>query len=227
MPSLDAVLSAGGFYRASTVLISGSAGTGKSGLAGSFIAAAAQRNERSLYIALEESQSEIVRNLQSIGVRLTPLISKDIERFHVSRPSAYGLEMHLASLFQLVSEYRPRVVVVDSITSLPWVRTGGLVVLVRLVDFFKKNNVTLLMTALSTNDEKIDSTNLHMSSNVDAWIVLRNQERSGMRFRTLTVVKARGMGHSDQTHEIVISRKGLSISPHEVPGDLRVGSQRE
>ena len=99
--------------------------------------------------------------------------------------------------------------------------------LVRLVDFFKMNDVTLLMTSLSTNDEQIDSTNLHISSIVDAWIVLRNQERSGMRFRTLSVVKARGMGHSDQTHKIVISKKGLSIRPHEVPGDLGVGSQRE
>ena len=96
--------------------------------------------------------------------------------------------------------------------------------LVRLVDFFKMNNVTLLMTALSTSGEDVDSTNLHMSSNVDAWIVLRNQECHSTRFRTLAVLKARGMAHSDRTHQIVMSNKGLSITPYEIQGDRSSGS---
>lgn len=217
VPTLDAVLGAGGFYRASTILFSGSAGTGKSSLAGHFVAAAGKRKERTLYVAFEESQSEIVRNLKSIGIQLAPLIAKGMVRFHVSRPAAYGLEMHLASLYQLVAEYQPRVVVVDSITSLISMGSGPEVssMTVRLVDFFKMNNVTLVMTSLSSWSDQNDTTNVQISSIVDTWIKVRNQELTGARLRTLSVIKARGMGHSNRTHEVVMSKKGIVIADHE------------
>ena len=118
VPTLDQALGAGGFYRASTILVSGGAGTGKSSIAGHFVAEAGGRRERSLYIALEESQSEIVRNMKSIGIQLSPLVARDTLRFHVSRPTAQRLETHLASIHRSVLDYRPQVVVVDSITSL-------------------------------------------------------------------------------------------------------------
>src|SRR5207342_1040626 len=116
--TLDRNLGAGGFYRASTVMLSGGAGTAKSSIASHFVAQSGRRGERSLYIALEESQSEIVRNMTSIGIQLAPLVKRGLLRFHVSRPTAYGLEMHLASIHQIATEYRPSVVVVDSVTSL-------------------------------------------------------------------------------------------------------------
>lgn len=213
VPSLDAALGAGGFYRSSTMMLSGGAGTGKSGFAGHFVAAAGQRNERTLYIALEESQSEITRNLKSTGIQLAPLIAKGIVRFHVTRPAAHGLEMHLASIFQLVAEYQPRVVVVDSITSLLSMgsRLEVSSMIVRLIDFFKMNGVTLVMTSLSSGGDQIDTTNVQISSIVDTWIVLRNQELAGARLRTLSVIKSRGMGHSERTHKVVMSKKGIAI----------------
>ncbi len=214
VPTLDAALGAGGFHRGSTILISGGAGTGKSSFAGHFVAAAGRRNEQTLYFAFEESQSEIVRNLESVGIRLKPLVEQGLVRIVASRPAAHGLEMHLASLYQLVTKYRPRIVVVDSISSLLFMGSGIEVsyMLVRLVDFLKSNGVTLMMTSLSSGGDKVDTTNLHMSSNVDAWIVLANEELAGTRFRTLSIVKVRGMGHSDRSHVVNMSKKGILLT---------------
>lgn len=213
VPTLDKALGAGGFYRSSTVLLSGAAGTGKSNIAGHFVAEAGRRGERSLYIALEESQSEIVRNIKSIGIELAPLVAKDILRFHVSRPNAHGLEMHLASIHQNVIDYRPRVVVIDSITSL--LSMGSTLevasMAMRLVDFLKTNNITLVMTALTGAGEQAETSDVNVSSLVDTWLILSNLENDGTRTRTLSVVKARGMGNSNQTHELVISKNGISI----------------
>ena len=213
VPTLDQTLGAGGFYRTSTILISGAAGTGKSSIAGHFVAESGRRGERSLYIALEESQSEIVRNMRSIGIHMAPLMAKDILRFHVSRPTAQGLEMHLASIHQIITEYRPRVVVVDSITSLLSMGSAPEVtsMIIRLVDFIKMNGITLVMTALTDAGERVETSYVNISSLVDLWLMLGNMENNGARARTLSVVKARGMGHSNQTHELVMSKKGVEI----------------
>ena len=213
VPTLDQTLGAGGFYRTSTILLSGAAGTGKSSIAGHFVAESGRRGERSLYIALEESQSEIVRNMKSIGIHMAPLVAKDILRFHVSRPTAQGLEMHLASIHQIVIEYRPRVVVVDSITSLLSMGSAPEVtsMIIRLVDFIKMNGITLVMTALNEAAGRAETSYVNISSLVDMWLMLGNMENNGVRTRTLSVVKARGMGHSNQTHELVMSKKGVEI----------------
>lgn len=212
VPTLDQTLGAGGFYRTSTILLSGAAGTGKSSIAGHFVAESGRRGERSLYVALEESQSEIVRNMQSIGIPMAPLVASDILRFHASRPAAHGLETHLASIYQVVIEYRPRVVVVDSITSLLSIGSTPEVtsMVVRLVDFIKMNGITLVMTALNDARGRVE-TSVNISSLVDMWLLLSNRENNGVRARTLAVVKARGMGHSNQTHELVMSNKGVEI----------------
>ena len=213
VPTLDKALGGGGFYRSSTILISGGAGTGKSSLAGHFVAEAGGRRERSLYIALEESQSEIVRNMKSIGLQLAPLVATDMLRFHVSRPTAQGLEMHLAMIHELVVDYRPQVVVVDSITSLLSMGSISEVtsMIVRLVDFFKMNGITAVMTALIPTGEETETTGVNVSSLVDTWLTLRNGEIKGVRARALSVVKARGMGHSNQLHEFVMSKKGVEL----------------
>lgn len=213
VPTLDKALGAGGFYRSSTILLSGGAGTGKSSIAGHFVAEAGSRRERSLYVALEESQSEIVRNMKSIGIQLAPLIGRDLLRFHVSRPTAQGLEMHLASIHELVVAYRPQVIVVDSITSLlpmgsvPEVTS----MIVRLVDFFKMNGITAVMTALIPAAQETETTGVNVSSLVDTWLTLQNIDIKGVRARALSVVKARGMGHSNQLHEFVMSKKGVEL----------------
>jgi circadian clock protein KaiC len=213
VPTLDKTLGAGGFYRSSTILVSGGAGTGKSSIAGHFVAEAGGRRERSLYVALEESQSEIVRNMKSIGIQLAPLVAKDILRFHVSRPTAHGLEMHLASIHEIVVEYRPRVLVVDSITSFLSMGSATEVtsMIVRLVDFFKMNGITAVMTALIPTGEQTEITGVNISSLVDTWLTLQNSEINGVRARALSVVKARGMGHSNQTHEFAMSKKGVEL----------------
>jgi circadian clock protein KaiC len=222
IPSLDRTLGAGGFYRTSTILLSGSAGTGKSSFAGHFVAESGRRRERSLYIAFEESESEIVRNMTSVGIRLAPLIAKDLLRFHVSRPTSHGLEMHLATIHQIVVDYRPRIVVVDSISSLLAMGSAAEVTstVVRLVDFFKMSGVTLLMTSLMDSEDRSESTSVNISSIVDAWLALKNDEVDGARARSLSVIKARGMGHSNWTHEFSMSKKGV-----EIKGDARIGTR--
>lgn len=213
VPTLDKLLGAGGFYRSSTILVSGSAGTGKSSLAGHLVAESGLRGDRSLYIALEESQSEIVRNMKSIGLDLATLVAKDELRFHVSRPTAYGLEMHLASIHKLIVDYRPRVVIVDSITTL--LAMGSLVevtsMVVRLVDYLKTNGITLVMTALVDTSESSEVTGVNVSSIVDTWLKLTNAGKDGVHTRTLSIIKARGMAHSNQTHELVMSSNGVVI----------------
>jgi circadian clock protein KaiC len=213
VPTLDRILDAGGFYRSSTILVSGGAGTGKSSIAGSFVAEAGRRDERSLYIALEESQSEIFRDMKSLGIHLAPLVAKKILRFRVSRPTAYSLEMHLASIHQLILEYRPSVVVMDSVTTLLSMGSTREVtsMIVRLVDFLKMNGVTLVMTSLTDTDMDFATTEVNISSIVDTWIMLRNVQGDGARLRTLSVIKARGMGHSNLSHEVVMSKKGIVI----------------
>jgi circadian clock protein KaiC len=213
IPTLDKTLGAGGFYRSSTILLTGTAGTGKSNIAGHFVAEAGRRGERSLYVALEESQSEIVRNMKSIGIDLAPLVARDILRFHVSRPTSCGLETHLASIHQAVVDYQPRVVVVDSISSLlsmgPLAEVTSMTI--RLVDFLKMNHITLLMTALIDGGKQVETSQVNVSSLVDTWLMLGNLRQNGVRTRTLSVVKARGMGNSNQTHEMLIWNKGIEI----------------
>jgi circadian clock protein KaiC len=220
VPSLDKILGAKGFYRSSTILLSGGAGTGKSSIAGHFVAESGRRGEQSLYIALEESQSEIVRNMKSIGIQLAPLVAKNILRFHVSRPTAQGLEMHLASIHQIVIEYRPRVVVIDSITSLLSMGSVPEVtsMVVRLVDFLKMHGITLVMTALIDTGQHSDTTGVNISSLVDTWLTLDNSETNGVRARALSVIKARGMRHSNQSHEFVMSKNGVEIKDNAQSG---------
>jgi circadian clock protein KaiC len=220
VPSLDKILGARGFYRSSTILVSGGAGTGKSSIAGHFVAESGRRGEQSLYIAFEESQSEIVRNMKSVGIQLAPLVAKNILRFHVSRPTAHGLEMHLASIHRIVVEYRPRVVVVDSITSLLSMGSRPEVtsMVVRLVDFLKMNGITLVMTALIDGGQHSDTTGVNISSLVDTWLTLNKSETDGVRARALSVIKARGMRHSNQSHEFVMSKKGVEIKDNAQSG---------
>jgi circadian clock protein KaiC len=213
IPHLDVALGGTGVFRGSTILVSGPAGTGKSTFAGHFVAAAGDRGERSVYVALEQSPDEFVRNMRLIGVPLGQLVKNGVLRFHALRPTAHGLELHLTTIHQLVEELRPRVVVVDAITSFLGMGISAEVtsMVVRLIDFLKSRQITLYMTSLNADEHAVDRSGANISSIVDTWLSLRQVERTGARVRTLSIVKGRGLAHSGLTHEFAITPKGVAL----------------
>ncbi len=226
---LDEMLGSRGYFRGSSILVSGSAGTGKTSLAGYFAEAACRRRESALYFAFEESAAQIVRNLGSIGLNLEPWLRKGLLQIHAARPTTSGLEGHLSAMHRLIEERKPRVVVVDPISNLISVGTSLEVkaMLARLIDFMKVKEMTALFTSLTIDDSHPEGTDVGISSFMDTWLVLRNLEVNGERTRTLDVVKSRGMAHSNQVREFVLTHEGLKLLDvvrHE--GRVLIGSQR-
>jgi circadian clock protein KaiC len=213
IPRLDAMLGGQGFYRGSTVLLTGPPGSGKTSVAAYFAHAAAQRGERSLYFAFEESPNQIQRDMRSIDLNLEGLVKRDLLRFHASRPTLYGLEMHLATTFREVHAYRPSVVIVDPITSLMVAGSPSeaKAMVTRLIDFLKTENITTLFTSLASSMKGLPLTDLVISSLMDSWIVLQDIESDGERNRVLSVIKSRGMSHSNQAREFLITDNGLDL----------------
>src|SRR5216683_1807110 len=217
---LDEMLGKKGFFRGSSVLVSGTAGTGKSSIAAKFANSACARGENCLYFAFEESPSQIIRNMRSVGINLEPCIQKRLLHFHAVRPTSTGLEGHLASMQKLVKNLQPSVVVVDPITSI--VSVSGIYgvksMLTRLVDFLKVQQITSIFTNLTFGNNREERTEEGISSLMDTWIVLWDGERNGQRTRGLYVVKSRGMAHSRELRELAVSRKGVEL------GDVMTGS---
>jgi circadian clock protein KaiC len=213
VPRLDTMLDGNGFYRGSSVLVSGTAGTGKSSIAATFALAACQRGERALYFAFEESPQQIVRNMRSIGLDLRPEIERGMLGIRASRASSLGLEMHLSVMIQSVESFKPAVVVIDPISNLISVGSGLDVkmALTRLIDYLKQNQVTVLFTELTSQPHAVESTNSEISSLMDTWLLLFSLEASGERNRALYVLKSRGMGHSNQIRELKIGSNGLEL----------------
>jgi circadian clock protein KaiC len=230
IPRLDAMLGGKGYYRGSSILISGTAGTGKSSLAANLADAAARRGERSLYFAFEESPQQIIRNMRSIGLNLEPWVKKGLLQFRASRPTLYGLETHLAVMHKQVKEFSPEVVIIDPISNL--VNTGSAnevrSMLLRLVDFLKSQQITALFTSLSSPDMKsLEQTDVGISSIMDTWLSLRDIELGGERNRGLYVLKSRGMAHSNQIREFVLTNNGVDIRDVYVgPEGVLTGSMR-
>jgi circadian clock protein KaiC len=230
VPRLDAMLGGKGYYRGNSVLISGTAGTGKSSLASYFVDAASRRGERSLYFAFEESPQQIIRNMRSIGLNLEPWTKKHLLQFHSSRPTLYGLETHLAVMHKQIKELNPRVVIIDPISNL--VNTGSSTevrsMLLRLVDFLKSRQITALFTSLSSPDMKnLEQTDVGISSIMDTWLLLRDIELGGERNRGLYVLKSRGMAHSNQIREFVLTDQGIDIRNVYIgPEGVLTGSMR-
>lgn len=212
VPELDTMVGGKGYYRGSSVLVSGSAGTGKTSLAGYFAEAACRRGEPTLYFAFEESADQIGRNLRSIGLGLGSWLKNGRLRLHAARPTTSGLEGHLIQMHKMIDAMKPRVVVVDPISNLITVGTTVEVraMLARLIDFMKVRHITALFTSL-TDDDQPETTDIGISSFMDTWLVLRNVERNGERTRTLNVLKSRGMSHSNQVREFVFSKNGLKL----------------
>jgi circadian clock protein KaiC len=193
--------------------VSGTAGTGKTSIAALFVAEACRRKERALYFAFEESPQQIVRNMKSIGMDLQAYIDAGLLLFHAARPTLNGLEMHLVTIHKQVQAFKPKVVVLDPITNLITVGAVGEVksMLIRLIDFLQKEGITVMFTALSLNTIVNEQTDEGVSSLVDAWLMVRDIETNGERNRALYVMKSRGMKHSNQVREFVISDQGLNL----------------
>lgn len=229
VPALDEMLEGQGFYRGSTVLISGTAGTGKTSLAAHFIQAACQRDERCLYFALEESPGQIIRNMRSIGVDLEPCVAQGLLRFSASRPTSFGLETHLATMHKLLRTHAPRAVVVDPISNLFDCATDSDVksMLMRLVDHLKTENVTGFFTSLTHSGGHLEATDVGISSLIDTWLLLRDIELYGERNRGLYVLKSRGMSHSNQIREFHLGKDGVQLVPAYLgPEGVLTGSAR-
>jgi circadian clock protein KaiC len=210
---LDGMMGNKGFYRGSTILVSGSAGSGKTSLAASFVDAACRRGERCLFFVFEESPGQFVRNMSSIGINLAPHVKKGLLRFHASRPSFYGLEMHLVTIHDLILEYKPDVVVLDPITDFFVVGSGPEVksLVTRIIDFLKTKGITTLLTTLTSQENAVDDSMVGISSLVDTWISLRNIENNGERQRGLFILKSRGMAHSHQIRSFQLTDHGIKL----------------
>ncbi|HEY3403127.1 MAG TPA: circadian clock protein KaiC, partial [Ohtaekwangia sp.] len=214
IPSLDRMLNEGkGFFRGSSILVSGTAGTGKTSFAASFADAACNRKERCLFFAFEESPQQIIRNMKSIGLNLQSHVDSGLLQFHSSRPTVHGLEMHLVEIHKKIESFKPHVVVLDPITNLITIGSVSEVkgVLIRLIDFLQKEQISVLFTALSYNNTVTEQTDEGVSSLVDAWITVRDLESNGERNRGLYIMKSRGMKHSNQVREFVITNNGLEL----------------
>ncbi|MGH7244758.1 MAG: circadian clock protein KaiC [Phycisphaerales bacterium] len=229
IPALDTMLGGRGYYRGSTILLSGTAGTGKTSMSASFVNAACARGERCLYFAFEESQEQVIRNMRSIGINLAPWVKKGLLQFHANRSTLYGMEMHLAQFHRAVQEFRPQVVVVDPMGSLMQAGTNLDVTtaLSRLIDFLKVQEITAMMTHLTSRGESLEGTDLNVSSVVDSWLLLRMIESTGERNRALYVLKSRGMAHSNQIREFQLTDCGVNLVDVYVgPDGVLTGSAR-
>jgi circadian clock protein KaiC len=212
---LDEMLGGQGFFRGSSVLLSGTAGTGKSSVAAHVADAACQRGERCLYFSFEESPAQILRNMHSIDIRLEPHVRKGLLAFHSTRPTVHGLEVHLVRMHKLIEQFRPSVVIVDPVSNIQSAGTGtdATNMLLRLVDFLRKQQVLAFLVSLVGGGRALEATDEAMSSIVDAWLLLRDVEVAGERNRLIYVLKSRGMAHSNQVREFLITSKGVELKP--------------
>lgn len=230
VPSLDAMFGGNGVYRGSTVLLTGSGGTGKSTLAARMVEAAAARKERSLYLAMEEAPDQIARNMASIGIDLRTPQAEGLLRIVASRPSSAGLESHLVEFLRHVEAFKPLNVIIDPVSAFSNSTREGNVraMLVRLIDTLKSRGITTVLTVLTEQPDHVESTAVGISSLVDTWISLRNIEFGGERNRALYILKSRGMAHSNQVREFRISQRGLELIEVDIDPDGAVltGSRR-
>ena len=221
IPRLDTMLSGKGYFRGSTVLVSGTAGTGKTTIAAKFMEAACKRGERVLYFAFEESPSQFMRNMRSVGIHLEPYVKKGLLHFHASRPTLQGLEHHLATAIKLINKIEPQVVIIDPIDAfvIGGNQTEVKTMLLRLVDFLKMKQITAFFASLTSAGNDLELTDVSISTLIDTWLLLRDIEIGGERNRALYILKSRGMAHSNQIREFRLSDNGIELL------DVYVGSE--
>ena len=229
IPSLDEMIEGGGFFRGGSIMVSGTAGTGKTSIAVTMANACCLRNEKCLYYAFEESPQQIMRNMKSIGISLEPFIEKGLLQIISARPNIYGLEMHLVSMYKKIVEMKPDMVIIDPITNLISIGTMSELksVLIRLIDLLQSNGITAVFTSLVYNNDLNTQTDEGISSLVDAWIQVRDIESNGERNRGIYIMKARGMGHSNKVREFEITSSGIKlVDVYSGPNGVLIGSAR-
>ncbi len=211
--ALDKMLEGKGYYRGSTVLVSGTAGVGKTSVAAHFAEAACKRGERVLYFCFEESPNQLMRNMRSIGIKLEPWVEKGLLQFQATRPTFYGLEMHLAVTHKAVNVFKPDVVILDPINTFVIGDKENEVktMLMRIVDFLKLNQITALFTSLTSTESSLESSDVGISSLIDTWLLLRDIELNGERNRGMYVLKSRGMANSNQIREFILTDHGVEL----------------
>ena len=229
VPDLDSMLGVGGYYRGTSVLMSGTAGMGKTSFAAALARSVGERGERALYFAFEESSEQIVRNMASIGIDLKPYLDSGLLRIAAQRPFLYGLEMHLVSMHKEINQFRPSVVIVDPVSNL--IAAGNPrevnAMLTLLIDFLKTEGITGFFTVLTENNGRLEATDVGISSLIDTWMLVRDIEYSGERNRGLYVLKSRGMNHSNQIREFVLSAEGIKlVEVYLGPSGMLTGSAR-
>lgn len=230
IPSLDEMLGGKGFFKGSSVLVSGTAGSGKTSIAAHFANASCDRKERCLFFAFEESPEQIIRNLTSINLDLQKHVKSGLLKFYASRPTIYGLEMHLVVFYKLITEFKPKVVILDPITNLVTVGDPSQVksILIRLIDFLQKEQITVMFTALTFPHFMQSSAEEDVASLVDTWLSVQDIEFNGERNRALYIMKSRGMKNSNQVREFLITDNGIEIVEVTLgPNGVLVGSARE
>ncbi|GGA97845.1 MULTISPECIES: circadian clock protein KaiC [Mucilaginibacter] len=230
IPSLDSMFGGKGFFQGSSILVSGTAGTGKTSIAACFANEVCNNKKKCLYFAFEESPKQILRNMKSINLDLQKHIDNGLLEFHASRPTLYGLEMHLVAIYKIIKRFKPAAVILDPITNLITVGSVSEVksMLIRLIDFLQDEQITVMFTALSLNTVVSEQTDEGVSSLVDTWLLVRDIESNGERNRGLYIMKSRGMSHSNQVREFTITDKGLSlVDVYLGPDGVLTGSARE
>ncbi|MDP1843871.1 MAG: circadian clock protein KaiC [Sediminibacterium sp.] len=213
IPALDAMLGGKGYFRGSSVMVSGTAGTGKSSMAGHITEAACKRGEKVIYFALEESSFQIIRNMKSIGIDLAHWEKRGLLKIYSSRPTNMGLESYLTSINKEIAKFKPKVVIIDPISSFI-VGTNDFeakTMMIRLVDFIKSNHITAFLTCLTTGGKDLEHTQINISSLIDTWLLLRDIEIGGERNRGMYVLKSRGMAHSNQIREFKLTKEGAQL----------------
>lgn len=214
VPGLDEMFTRKGWYRGSSTLITGTAGTAKTTLAAAFALETCRRGERCLFFAFEESPAQLLRNMRTVGMDLQPFVDQDLLRIEASRPTLNGLERHLVTLHKAIGDFKPQAVIIDPISNL--VSVGSLSevrsMLTRMIDFLKVNGITALFTALiSARNGQMEMTEEGVSSLVDTWLSVRDLEGVGERNRGLSILKARGMSHSNQVREFLVTDHGIQL----------------
>ncbi|MGB8215396.1 MAG: circadian clock protein KaiC [Anaerolineales bacterium] len=229
IPRLDVMLGGAGYYKGSSVLVSGTAGTGKTSVAVLFAEAACRRGERAMYFSFEESPSQIMRNMRSIGVDLEPWVQKGLLQFHANRPTFAGLEMHVLTISKAVSAFKPQVVIFDPLTSFLLGNNENEVkmMVMRLMDVMKINKCTTLFTSLILSGTVLEQSQVHIASLIDTWLLLRDIEIGGERNRGAYILKSRGMAHTNQIREFLLTDHGVELRDVYVgPSGVLTGSAR-
>ncbi len=229
IPDLDKMLEGQGYYRGTSILVTGTAGSGKTSVSAAFIDAACRRGERCLFIDFEESRDQVARNMKSIGLNLNRWAGNGLLTHEAWRPTQFGIEMHLLRIHKLIEKHKPQCMVIDPITNLMHGSGDKEVysMMMRLVDFLKNSGITAIFVSLTAGGSKLESSTVGVSSLADTWILLRDIESDGERNRCIYVLKSRGMAHSNQLREFVITAKGIKLIPPYIgPGGVLTGTSR-